>query len=173
MASIFEDLKAVEQHVGALKKQASEGKKASKADVEALVHLAGKIKSPNQSTNKTYYNLGAPDVYEVGDTPPKVETAPTAKAAGIQKLAYDTFKANADVADGVLSKAEATVSAIDRLATAGKRFNSVRAKLDVSEVTTKVAGIMQDADLTQPWVRGDLDKLATRMGQLHGLFEKA
>lgn len=167
MATIFEDLNAVEKHVEALKKQASEGKKATKEDLEGLVRLAGKIKSPNQSDNSTYYNLGAPDVYEVTDKMPKV---PTAKTASV-KLAYDVFKANADVANGILGQAETTVSAIDRLANAGKRFNSVRAKQDVLEVTTKVAGIMQDADLTQPWVSGDLDKLASRMGEIHGLFE--
>jgi hypothetical protein len=54
--------------------------------------------------------------------------------------------------------------------TAGKKFNATKAKSDVLAVTTKVAGIVSDVDLTVPWVADDLQKLAARADQLYGLF---
>lgn len=157
MSTLSEDLTAIETHIQALK-QAS-AKKASNLNegVKALFKLAGKIKSPNQSTNSTYYNLGEPKVHEVGD-----------KVAG---LSYDTYVQNTDQANQILAKAEETVKTIDRLAGEGRKFNASRAKADVRSVTSKVAGLLQ-VDLTAPWVAGDLAKLASRMDEVHGLFVK-
>lgn len=159
MTTLSDDLSAIERHVQALNEAAS--KKASNlADgVAFLVKLAGKIKSPNQSDNSTYYNLGAPKVYEVGD-----------KVAG--RLSYDTYVANTELANSIIACAEQCTQKIDKLAAAGRKFNAARAKADVREVTTKVAGIMQ-TDLTASWVRGDLDKLAARADEIRGLFANA
>jgi hypothetical protein len=145
----------------------------------AFVVTANKIKSPNQSKNQTYYGYGTPPVYEVGDavpepftvddkTPP-VPEAPTAKSASL-KLAYDVLQENSTVAGEILARLEETDSKIDSLVKLGKKFNATKAKADVHAVVSKVAGILRDVDLTQPWVRGDLDKLATRATQLHSLF---
>lgn len=158
MDSFSNDLKALETHIAALKEAAAK-KATNLADgVAHLVKLAGKIKSPNQSKNDTYYNLGAPDVHEVGD-----------KVAG---LSYDTYVANTELATAITAKAEETVSTIDKLAAAGRKFNASRAKSDVHAVSTKVAGILK-TDLTASWVSGDLTKLAARMDEIHGLFAKA
>jgi len=176
MPTILDDLKVLEGHIANLNKLAVEGKQASSETLEAILKLAKEIKSPNQSNNSTYYGYGT-DLYEVGDTAPKPYTvgdaAPkpyTVGSTSIEGLSYDTFQANSKIASIVLSQAETTVGAIDRLASAGKRFNSVRAKSDVLAVISKTAGILKDVDLTQPWVRADLDKLASRMGEIHGLF---
>jgi hypothetical protein len=126
---------------------------------QAFVIAANKIKSPNQSKNETYYNLGEP----------KVEVAPTAKAAGM-KLAYDVLEENSTIAGEILATLEETNSKVDTLVASGKKFNATAAKTDLHQVSTKVAGILRDADLTQSWVRDDLDKLSARANQLHGLF---
>jgi hypothetical protein len=148
------------------------------------VKLAGKIKSPNQSKNQTYYGLGEPKVETVGKTAadkikspnqsknetyynlgePKVETA---------KLAYDTYKVNSDLADSILTTVENTADKIERLVAAGKKFNADRAKIDLHEVSSKIAGITREVDLTLPWVRSDLQKLASRADYLHNLFANA
>lgn len=158
MSTLSDDLAAVENHIQALKTAAAKKATNLTSGVEVLVKLAGKIKSPNQSKNNTYYNLGAPDVHEVGD-----------KVAG---LSYDTYAQNSETANQILAKAEVTVQTIDKLAAAGRKFNASRAKADVRSVTSKVAGILQ-VDLTAPWVAGDLAKLAARMDEVHGLFAKA
>lgn len=84
-------------------------------------------------------------------------------------LAFDKAQANMTLAHQILAKADETVSRIDKLAGAGKKFNAARAKADVHAVTSKVAGILQ-MDLTASWVQEDLEKLATRTDRIHGLF---
>ena len=155
-----------EKILGKLHQASSETRRS---ELRGFVQAAQKIKSPNQSKNETYYGLGAPDVYEATDAPPKVEEAPTAKAAG-QKLAYDTYQANTKTAETILTSLEETDGRIDSLVKEGKKFNAARAKSDLYEVSTKVAGILRDVDLTQPWVREDLAKLADSAKHLHGLF---
>lgn len=176
-ASVLQAEKALQ----ALTQKAASGgsPKEIEAARTAFVKAADKIKSPNQSKNQTYYGLGQPAVYEVGDATPEpftvedkapaVPEAPTAKSAGM-KLAYDTLQENSTIAGEILASLEETNSRIDTLVKQGKKFNSVKAKRDLHDVTTKVAGILRDADLTQGWIRGDLDKLAGRAGELHKLF---
>jgi hypothetical protein len=123
-----------------------------------LIKLAQKIKSPRQSDNSVYYNLGAPVVYEVGD-----------KTAA---LSYDVYASNTELAQSILAKTEETVKTIDKLASAGRKFNASRARADVRAVTDKVAGILT-TDITQSWVKSDLTKLAARADQIHGLFANA
>lgn len=167
MANIHEDLTALEQHIAALNTHAGKVTTASlKQGHEILFKLADKIKSPNQSKNDTYYNLGAPSVYEVGDAAPKPVTV---QASG---LAFDTVQANQTTAQQILAKAEETVAKIDKLAAAGKKFNAAKAKADLHAVTSKVAGILK-MDLTASWVQDDLTKLAQRADELHGLFAPA
>lgn len=160
MPTIQEDLGHLEAHIAELKKHASTTTEASLAEGrEILVRLAQKIKSPNQSKNQTYYNLGAPDVHEVGD-----------KTAGADlDLSFDKAQANMTLAHQILAKADETVVRIDKLAGAGKKFNAARAKSDVHAVTSKVAGILK-MDLTASWVQEDLRKLASRTDHIHGLF---
>lgn len=136
---------------------------------QAFVVAANKIKSPNQSKNETYYGYGDPPVFEVGDAPPPVETAPTAKSAG-SKLSYDVLQENSTIAGEILANLEETNEKIDSLVQAGKKFNAAKAKADLHSVSNKVAGILRDVDLTQSWVRADLDKLAAYADKLHGVF---
>lgn len=85
-------------------------------------------------------------------------------------LNFDTYRANLGLAKGILQKAEATVSTIDRLAAEGRKFNAAKAKADVASVTTRVASICSSTELTESWVREDLQKLAAWNDKLHGLF---
>ncbi len=154
-----DDLKAIETHITALK--AASAKKAANlsSGVQHLIKLAQKIKSPHQSENSTYYNLGAPDVHQVGD---KTATG----------LSFDVYTSNSELAKKILAKTDSTLKTIDKLATAGRKFNASRARLDVQTITDKVAGILT-TDVTQSWVKSDLDKLAARADQIHGLFANA
>jgi hypothetical protein len=184
-----QSLTALEDHIAKLNKAAAEKATNLPEGVEFLVRLAGKIKSPNQSKNQTYYNLGEPKVetpskpgtfgkeadkikspdqsknetyYNLGE--PKVETA---------KLSYDVFKANNELAEAIVDKIASTAAKIDGLVKAGRKFNAAKARLDLHEVSAKVAGILGDTDLTAEWIRSDLEKLASRADQLHGLFANA
>lgn len=169
MATIRDDLSALETHIAALNGAVGKVPPAKMQEgLNILGKLAQKIKSPNQSKNDTYYGLGAPDVYEVGDAAPTPHTV----TAGVEGLSFDTFQANQAAAQQILAKAEETVGRIDKLAQAGRKFNAAKAKADVHAVTSKVAGILK-TDLTASWVEGDLAKLASRADQLHGLFASA
>lgn len=163
MSTISEDLSAMRKVVGHLNALASQGKKDPGA-LAQLVKLAEKIKSPNQSKNQTYYNLGQPKVFEVGDTAPKPHTV------NASDLSFDVYEQNMRVANAILEKAKQTVATIGRLAARGKKFNAARARADVAAVTTKVASICSQTELTESWVRDDLGKLAARNDRLHALF---
>ena len=163
MSTIRDDLAALRKVVGHLNALASQSRTDQRA-VAHLVKLADKIKSPNQSKNQTYYNLGSPKVFEVGDAAPK----PHSVAAS--DLAFDVYEQNMRVAQEILAKAGKTVARINRLASSGKRFNAARARADVAAVTTKVASICSQTELTESWVHNDLTKLAARTDELHGLF---
>lgn len=178
MATLKDDLIALEKHLVALDKAATAGTPPEKMAEghEILVRLAQKIKSPNQSNNATYYGLGAPKVHEVKDpapTPTPPETKAATEPASVEGLAYDTYAENTALASDIITKAEATNAKIDQLTDAGKQFNASRAKADVYAVTSKVAGILRDVDLTVPWVQTDLQRLAARANELHGLFAPA
>jgi hypothetical protein len=86
-------------------------------------------------------------------------------------LAYDTYAANSELADQILTASEEVVDKIDSLVEAGRKFNAAKARKDVLAVTSKVAGILR-TDLTASWVREDLTKLASRAEELHTLFVK-
>lgn len=158
MTTLSDDIQVLERHVNALNEASSRKATNLQEGVRALIKLAGKIKSPNQGKNDTYYNLGTPEVFEVGD-----------KTAG---LSFDVYEGNLDLANQILATAEETVGKIDALAAAGRPFNAAKAKLDVHTVTVKVAGILK-ADLTASWVREDLVKLASRANAIHGLFSNS
>lgn len=153
MGTIQTDLLAAENIIQQLNKLASESKIDAKL-VGQLIQATGKIKSPNQSKNQTYYGLSS-----------TVEAA-----ASDDGLESTTYLANMEVAEDILKKAKETVSTIDRLAAEGKKFNSVQAKADVLKVTSRVASICDQTELVESWVGGDLQKLAKRSDELHALF---
>lgn len=168
--TIDKDLGILEAHVEKLHKAASARVSTQKMaeGVNLLVRLAKSV--GNQSDNSAYYGMKPdlfevgdpePEIFEVGDPEPKVETT---------KLAYDIHKANSLLATQVLDQMESVNSRIDELVTAGKRFNATKAKADAYLVTSKIAGIVNEVDLTVPWVADDLKKLAAQAEHLHGLF---
>ncbi len=157
-------LKEVETLLGTLDRQ------ASTQTVREFLKAAQKIKSPNQSKNQTYYNLGAPDVHEVTDAAPEPHTV--GKSASFGRLSFDTFQENSKIAQEALAAIDETETKIAELLSEGKQFNASRARADLHEVVSKVAGILRDVDLTQPWVHDDLVKLAARSKHLRGLFIK-
>ena len=93
--------------------------------------------------------------------------------AMLKIASYDTFAANVELAEDIVAKVAATDEAIERLKTAGKRFDSVRAKQDLHKIASRVAEIAQNVDLAQPWVSNDLADLSKKANEIHGLFEPA
>jgi hypothetical protein len=180
--AIDTDLTTLERHVEALNSAAGKVSVEKMTEgVGILVRLAGKINA-DQSDNSKYYGLG---VKAQEDPKPEVTTVEDVDAVkiaddkvadedeapkGLSKLAYDTYTANGELATQILDQMDAVNSRIDELVTAGKKFNAKQAKMDAHKVTRKVAGIVNDVDLTTPWVAGDLQKIAARAEHLHGLF---
>lgn len=185
--TISKDLEVLENHIRGL--QAAAKAKASPKKMREGASILGRLvnrvasqsddsvyfglAAADQSNNSNLMNLGEPDVHDAADPKPDVvtvEEVDQVKAAGSTKLAYDTYRANSDAATRILDQMEAVDTRINDLITAGKRFNSKRARADIHAVTAKVASIVNDVDLTTPWVAGDLAKLAARAEQLHKLF---
>ena len=86
---------------------------------------------------------------------------------------YKTFRSNTELAETIVARVAATHDIVEKLVTAGKKFDSPRVKQDLHKIASSVGEIARDVDLAQPWVRGDLDKLATEADRIHGLFESA
>lgn len=168
MGRIDTDLVALEQHVQTLNKVAGQISPEQMSEgVGILMKLAADIK--DQSGNKAYYGLGAA-VHETGAPIPEPSTVESVQAVQASDLNIDVFQDNKKMATVILDQMEAVDGKIDQLVTAGKKFDSTRAKADIHAVTSKVASIVADIDLTTPWVVDDLDKLAARAEYLHGLF---
>lgn len=155
--TIKEDLGALEAHVQKLKQAAEARVSAAKMaeGVSILVRMASAIDIK-----------ASDDVPEEDDSSEEEDV----KVASQTRLAYDIHKANSELATQILDKMELINDRIDYLVIAGKRFNATRAKADIHTVTSKIAGIVNDVDLTVPWVTEDLQKLAARADQLHRLF---
>jgi hypothetical protein len=94
-------------------------------------------------------------------------------AAPVDAGSLSALTENSLIADATLSKIEAANTKVDLLVTAGKKFDSVRAKGDLLKVASSVQDLLRDADLAQPWVKGELSKLAEEAKKLHGLFAPA
>lgn len=157
MSKIPEFLRAAEATVSHLDKVATDGRQDPRA-VEALVKLGLKLAADEDDA----------EVEQIDEDDVQVEQQ--SKQAG---LTFDAYEANMRVASTILDQARETVSIIDRLASAGKRFDSVRAKADVHAITTKVASICEKTALTEDWVQADLQKLAAESARIRNLFPKS
>lgn len=163
MATIYEDLTQVERVVAHLNKKASVGETDPKA-LEYLIQAAQKIKSPDQSKNATYYGLGQSDTQSTeAPTPHVVRQASN-------RLSFDVYQSNLELARDINKKAEETVNTIEAKVAAGRKFNASKAKADVRAIAVKTAGICEQTQLVEGWVQSDLKKLAAEMDHIHGLF---
>lgn len=149
MSTIDRDIAALETHINTLNRVAGKITPAKMQEGHAwLMRLAKAMRS-----DEAYFGI-ASSMPEAG-------------------LSFDVLQQNTVLAEDILAKSQETAEKIDRLASAGKKFNSAKAKADVYAVTSKVAGILREVDLTKEWVRGDLEKLASQADKLHGLFASA
>lgn len=162
----------IEQQIALISGHASEaspgsiGQNIQKDEVAKLRDLVTWLRrgSPygNQSKNDTYYGL--PETTPSGESARKQASTDGSAAA---------LSENGLLADATLSKIEATSNKIDLLVTAGKKFDHVKAKGDLFKVASSVQGLLKDADLAAPWVKGELTKFAEEAKRLHGLFATA
>ncbi len=123
----------------------------------------------DQSKNDAFYGLGAPkvDTAEPGQKLPAEVTNPKLAAS------HEVLTENSALAEGILHQVGETEAKIDQLVQAGRKFNAARAKKDLHEVAARLTSFLQDVDMAQPWVKGDLAKLANRSSELHALFATA
>lgn len=138
----------------------------------ALKEMVAAIHLPNfgdQSKNDAFYGLGAPkvDTAEPGQKLPAEVTNPKLAAS------HEALLENSALAEGILQQVGETEAKIDQLVTAGRKFNAAKAKRDLHEVSARLTTFLQDVDMAQPWVKGDLAKLANRSAEIHALFATA
>lgn len=126
----------------------------------------------DQSKNNAFYGLGAPKVDTVEDpgayTPPPAVTHPLGKSAS-----FATFQANLKLAEEIITQVAETDVKIDALVTAGRKFNASKARTDLHLVTANLQDVLRQVDIAEPWVTGDLQKLAKKCEGLHALFANA
>lgn len=171
MAISTQRLKDLDRHIEALNKAASQGVPAEKMakGLELLTKLAKAVVfvADDQGEKPWEKDDNKDDDKSEGQQESKGQQSKEAT------LAFDTYVANTESARATLARAEETIATIDRLVAAGRKFNAAKAKADVHAVTSKVASILQEVDLTTAWVKDDLTKLASRAEQLHKLFATA
>lgn len=176
--ALLQQLGKLEETVTALDKHASGGLIAPKLHAE-LRALVGSISLPNfgdQSKNDAFDNLGKPKVDTVpegGYTPPASVTHPKMASAPATTPSVDALQANSTLADNILSTVEQTDEKIDQLVTAGRKFNASKAKNDLFVIASKVAEILNNVDLAEPWVQQDLTHLSDEANKIHSLFASA
>ena len=182
--AISNQIARIEEQISLISGHASEasagsiGQDMQKEEVSRLKELVAWLRRPSvygdQSKNKTFYNL--PEATP-GGAKSASEAAPVAGApvlaAPVDAGSFSALTENSLIADATLSKIEAANTKVDLLVTAGKKFDSVRAKGDLLKVASSVQDLLRDADLAQPWVKGELSKLAEEAKKLHGLFAPA
>ena len=182
--AISNQIARIEEQISLISGHASEasagsiGQDMQKDEVSRLKELVAWLRRPSvygdQSKNKTFYNL--PEATP-GGAKSASEAAPVAGApvlaAPVDAGSFSALTENSLIADATLSKIEAANTKVDLLVTAGKKFDSVRAKGDLLKVASSVQDLLRDADLAQPWVKGELSKLAEEAKKLHGLFAPA
>ncbi len=166
--------------------QGSISKNMMESEIGNLQGLISWLRRPspygNQSQNSTYYGLpGGLPGKQAGEVPPefleqqkkmkdKAKDKDDDKKSDKEAASYDMFKANSELAESIVAKLASTDDAINRLVSAGKRFDSVRAKADLHKIASRVTEISQNVDLAQPWVRSDLTALHKQASTIHGLF---
>lgn len=173
-AAIAAQVDNIERQIALISAKAKEASPGSitdgvlKDEVQKLRDLISWLRRPSpygdQAKNDTFYGLGK------GLT--AAEQEQQAEEQEGQKQASTTLKANTVTAKHILSTVEATNETIDRLVTAGKKFNSVKAKLDLHRIASQVQNIVSTVDLSVPWVGNDLTDLSKRADEINGLFPK-
>lgn len=88
--------------------------------------------------------------------------APTASSVALD--------VNSKLAETIMGKIDASNDGVDRLVKAGRRFNASKAKGDLHGLSAKLANLLQNADLAQPWVKDELNGLAKQADVMHGYF---
>jgi len=96
------------------------------------------------------------------------ETDSTKKAT--QKLSFDVYSSNMEIAQGILASARETLKTIDTKVAEGRKFNADRARADVLAITSKTGSICEQTQLIEDWVGSDLQKLSAEMVRIHSLF---
>jgi len=92
---------------------------------------------------------------------------------GAKTASYESLESNSNLAETIIQQVAETSETIDRLVTAGRKFNASKANEDLHTITTRVAEILANVDLAQPWVANDLNALAKQADHIHGLFKGA
>jgi hypothetical protein len=106
-------------------------------------------------------------------SPVGVVESPPMKGIVMVTASYSSLNENSKIAEEILSKVAETADKIDMLEGKGRRFNASRAREDLHAITSRVASLLSDVDLAQPWVKSDLGDLAEKTANIHCLFADA
>lgn len=174
VAALNQRLALVEGQVSQIARLAS-AKMPTENAVKGLRDLVGGLHFYNpgdQAKNDAWYTPGGKvDTVEDHPTYPDALTHP--KTASTEGASVAVLNANADLAESILTKLSDTNVKIDRLVTAGRKFDASKAKSDIHKLANEVQTILTNVDLAMPYVGPELHKLASQAHDIHGLFASA
>lgn len=130
-----------------------------KAEVERLSDLVKWLKKPSPYGDQSKNDMA------MGLKP----TTP----GGVKVASYDVLASNSGLAETIIQQVAETSETIDRLVTAGRKFNASKAREDLHAIVARTTEILANVDLAQPWVATDLNALAQQAEHIHGLFKDA
>jgi hypothetical protein len=87
-----------------------------------------------------------------------------------KKASVENLNRNASIVEKTLSRVAATGRKIDQLEAAGKRFDSVRAREDLSRIASELRELVASTDLAQPYVTTEVQKIAGQASKIADLF---
>lgn len=151
--TLLKDLDAIERHIAALREAAQKKATNLPEGVKILAKMASKLSCEGL------------EAYE-----PETEEIVDDFLPGVMEVySYEAYVSNTKTAGTIASKAAEVVDRIDTLVGAGKKFNASKAKVDVRNVTVRVASLLR-GDVSKPGVAEELGKLAGEMDRLRSLF---
>lgn len=157
-------------------------------DSEAKGAIAQQIARIEAQINQIAKNASAAGVARLRDLVNGLASASTdpgtfARAAAEQEPAEDQegeeqekqasvtlLNRNTSLVEQTLERVAATGQKIDQLEAAGKRFNSMRARYDLSRIATSLRDLVASTDLAQPYTTREVQKIASQAEHLAGLF---
>jgi hypothetical protein len=163
MDTIGIDLDGLLEHINVMKRVAGKVSAEKMAEgTDILKKFVAKI--IDQSSNSAYYGLGV-NVFEASEDSGVVDS----EDAGAAKVASGPNTGEM-VVGGILMKMAEIDEKIGQLEKAGKKFDSVEARLDIHDLCQKVASLTASTELMESWALEDLVEYQKQADQLHGLF---
>lgn len=158
--AIQNQISTIERQIGVLNQKAKDSGGQPQADMKAeadrLADLVKWLKRPSPYGDQSKNDMA--------------DGLKVALPSGAKEASYEVLADNSNLAETIIQQVAETSETIDRLVTAGRRFNADKALEDLHTITARVTEILANVDLAQPWVANDLNALAKQASHIHGLF---